>query len=216
MTETEFESIPETLPEELAPIAETAGTVANGEPPSPVPDPVNQDDQAKLEHYQEICRLNADVSRQQMRYESAKSKAKAEKEELEQLSLALSSLISEGPQRPDPQKELPFAELDSVNQEQPTEPAVDPEAWKVMPIFDVLKLTPKQRETLETHGIWTVGQFEHVRSEQHPDYPRGLRSIKGFGPATIDAMENDIVNWLAANAREADSDEPEETEEDAE
>lgn len=204
---------PETLPEELAPIAETAGTVANGEPPSPVPDSVNQIDAAKLEHYQEICRLNADVSRQQMRYESAKSKAKAEKEELEQLSLALSSLISEGPLRPDPQKELPFAELDSVNQEQTAEPAADPDAWKIVLIEDVLKLTAKQRETLESHGIKTVGQFEHVRSEQHPDYPRGLRSIKGFGPATIDAMENDIVEWLSQNAREA---EPEETEEDVE
>lgn len=215
MTETEFESIPETLPEDLAPIAETAGTVANGEPPSPVADPVNQVDAAKLEHYREICRLNAEVSRQQMRYESAKSSAKCEKEELEQLSLALSSLISEGPQKPDPQKELPFGDVDSVIQDATAElaPATDPEAWKTVPIEDVLKLTAKQRETLETHSIKTVGQFEHVRSGQHSDYPRGLQSIKGFGEKTIDAMENDIVEWLSKNAREA---EPEETEEDAE
>lgn len=203
MTETEFESIPETLSEELAPIAETAGTVANGEPPVPESDSVNQVDAAKLEHYQEICRLNMQVSLQQAAYDSAKSDAKLEKEILERMTAQLSVLILRGPLKPDPQKELPFSD-------EPAEPAADPEEWKIVLIDDVLKLTAKQRETLESHGIKTVGQFEHVRSGQHTDYPRGLASIKGFGEKTIDAMENDIVEWLSENAREAESEEAEE------
>jgi hypothetical protein len=72
-----------------------------------------------------------------------------------------------------------------------------------------LKLTAKQREKLEEIGIKTVGQFEFLRAGNDPVYPDGLRSVKGFGAATVDAFENDIVNWLAANARERNEDENE-------
>jgi len=66
-------------------------------------------------------------------------------------------------------------------------------------------------EKLEEIGIKTVGQFEFLRAGNDPCYPDGLRSVKGFGAATVDAFENDIVNWLAANAREKEpkGDEPE-------
>jgi hypothetical protein len=211
MTETEFESIPETLPEELASIAETAGTVANGEPPVPESGGPSLT-VAEREHYLNIISLNYEVARQQAIYDRVKAELKYEKEYLEKLHCELSSLISTGPQKPDPQKVLPFAELDATAEPSPAA-AVDPDAWKSVPIEDVLILTKKQLETLHSHGIKSVGMFENVRAGLDPDYLRGLRSIKGFGEKTIDAMENDIVNWLAANAREA---EPEETEEDAE
>jgi hypothetical protein len=126
----------------------------------------------------------------------AKEALLREKEELERLSLELSNLIADGPQKPDPQKELPFA-ADSG----------DKPNWDLTPITDALKMTAKQREKLEEIGIKTVGQFEFLRAGRDPVYPDGLRSIKGFGAATVDAFENDIVNWLQANRRQHDPDE---------
>ena len=151
-------------------------------------------DELKREHYEEILRLNRDVKLAQMRYDIAKGDAKAKKEELECLSLELSNLIADGPQKPDPQKELPFAATESG----------DKPNWELTPITEALKLTAKQREKLEEIGIKTVGQFEFLRAGRDPIYPDGLRSIKGFGAATVDAFENDIVNWLYANRREHD------------
>jgi len=151
-------------------------------------------DELKREHYEDILRLNRNVKLSQMKYDIAKGEAKARKEELECLSLELSNLIADGPQKPDPQKELPFSESD-------THPN-----WELTPITEALKLTAKQREKLEEIGIKTVGQFEFLRAGRDPVYPDGLRSIKGFGAATVDAFENDIVNWLSANAREPETD----------
>jgi hypothetical protein len=152
-------------------------------------------DELQREHYEEILRLNRDVKLAQMRYDIAKGEAKAKKEELECLSLELSNLIADGPRKPDPQKELPFSE---------------PQDWEGVAITDALKLTGKQREKLEELGIKTVGQFEFIRAGRDPQYPDGIRSIKGFGNATVDAMENDIVNWLQVNAREKETNEDDE------
>ncbi len=139
------------------------------------------------EHYELIKSLNVDVSEASNKYDSAKSKAKAAKEILEDLQARLSWSISEGPKKPDPQQTLPFAD----------------EEWRQVDIQTVLQsITDKQREKLEAAGIKTVGEFEHVRSCQHPDYPNGLASIKGVGEKSIDKWESDVVEWLAINARE--------------
>lgn len=155
--------------------------------------------EAERKHYEAIKRANIEVANAQSIYDRANSAAKAAKKELELAGLELSTLISDGPQLPNPQMELPFDDPDSGD-----EPAVNPDAWKETPIGDVLKLTASQREKLEAAGIATLGRFEFVRAGSDPDFPRGLRSIKGFGEKTIDAMENDVVEWLAKNVREAE------------
>lgn len=152
--------------------------------------------EAEREHYQEILRLNREVKEKQYKYELAKAEAKCCKEDLDCASMELSTLIADGPRKPDPQQELPFGEAAST----------DFKDWDLAPITEALKLTAKHREKLEEIGIRTVGQFEFLRAGNDPVYPDGLRSIKGFGSATIDAMENDIVNWLTKHAREAASD----------
>ena len=154
-------------------------------------------DELKREHYEDILRLNRNVKLSQMKYDIAKGEAKARKEELECLSLELSNLIADGPQKPDPQKELPFSDS--------TESGDHPN-WELTPITEALKLTAKQREKLEEIGIKTVGQFEFLRAGRDPLYPDGLRSVKGFGAATVDAFENDIVEWLGKNSREVEGD----------
>jgi hypothetical protein len=155
--------------------------------------------QLELEHYHEIIRLNKEVKLKQYKYDAAKAEAKFCKEDLDCAAMELSTLIADGPQKPDPQKELPFAAADSG----------DKPSWELTPITDALKMTTKQREKLEEIGIKTVGQFEFLRAGRDPVYPDGLRSVKGFGAATVDAFENDIVNWLQANAREPEPNENE-------
>ena len=152
--------------------------------------------QLELEHYHEIIRLNKEVKLKQYKYDAAKAEAKFCKEDLDCAAMELSTLIADGPQKPDPQKELPFAATESG----------DKPNWELTPITDALKMTAKQREKLEEIGIKTVGQFEFLRAGRDPIYPDGLRSVKGFGAATVDAFENDIVNWLHANAREPETD----------
>lgn len=143
---------------------------------------------AEREHYERIKDLNTEVHDATYKHDLAKSKAKMAKEHLESLQAELSSLISEGPKIPDPQKELPFDQAEA-------------DAWKATPIVEVLQVTSKQQEKLEAAGVKTIGEFEHLRSGMNPDYPNGLRSIKGFGDATIDAMENDVVEWLSKNLK---------------
>lgn len=144
--------------------------------------------EAEREHYEQIKSVNKEVQEATFAHDMAKAHAKSCKEILDSKSMMLSSLISEGPRVPDPQKELPFSE------------------WEDTPIGEVLKLTEKQRDRLAEASITTVGRFEFVRGGFDPDYPSGLRSIKGFGTATVDAMENDVVEWLSKNAREAEKD----------
>jgi hypothetical protein len=155
----------------------------------------------EYEHYEAIKAANLEVSIAQSAYDRANGIAKAAKKELELASLELSTLISDGPQvpkPPDPQKELPFGDNP------------EPDAWKAVLIGDVLHLTPAQFEKLEAAGITTFGRMEFVRGGGDPDYPRGLRSIKGIGEKTVDAIENDVVEWLSKNARETESDESDE------
>lgn len=156
-------------------------------------------DEAERDHYEAIKAANLEVSIAQSAFDRANSIAKAAKKELELASLELSTLISDGPQipkPPDPQKELPFSDDNP-----------DPDAWKAVPIGDVLQLTSAQMEKLDGAGITTIGRLEFVRGGGDPDYPRGLRSVKGIGEKTVDAIENDVLEWLAKNAREPDPDE---------
>lgn len=141
------------------------------------------------QHYDEICRLNHAVRCAEADYELAKAEASSAKRYWEQLQAKLSSLIAQGA---NPQPELPFPEE--------TAPTED---WKSVAIGSVLDLTDKQAEKLEEAGIKTVGQFEHLRSGQMDGYPDGLRSLKGVGQKTVDAWEDQMVEWLSVHSRES-------------
>lgn len=145
---------------------------------------------AELEHYHQIIRVNQDVRLAEREFDNAKAVAKCAKESLEIHQSRLSNLISDGPEKPDPQQELPFA---------------DESDWESVPVTDAVKLTEAQADRLEAAGIKTMGRLEFVRGGNDPDYPRGLRSIKGFGEKTIDAIENDIVEWLGKHLRPEDA-----------
>lgn len=146
----------------------------------------------KARHYEQIVRLNVECCEAGFDYENKKAIAAAAKKNHELLQAKLNRLIADGA---NPQMELPFDEDEDAAED-----------WKDVAISDVLELTDKQFEKLEDAGVRTVGQFEHLRSGQMTDYPDGLRSLKGVGEKTVDAWENQIVEWLSENAREASSD----------
>lgn len=150
---------------------------------------------AEYKHYHKICRLNDEVRIAEREFDNAKAVAKCKKETLEIHQARLSNLISDGPEIPDPQMELPFDD--------------DRRNWDQVPVTDAIKLTESQADKLESAGIKTMGRLEFVRGGNDPDYPRGLRSIKGFGEKTIDAIENDIVEWLSKNLKPSESDDKE-------
>lgn len=92
----------------------------------------------------------------------------------------------------DSQLELPLGEPEA-------------EAWRDTPIGDAIKLTDKQIENLAEAGIATVGDFEDVRAGKNSDYQR-LTDIPRVGQATADKWEDEILDWLAANATQANED----------
>jgi hypothetical protein len=70
------------------------------------------------------------------------------------------------------------------------------EAWNSTPIDEVLTLTEKQAEKLAEAGVKTAGEFEFLRSGQKPDYPDGLRSIKGVGESTAEKWTDEMLEWI--------------------
>jgi hypothetical protein len=160
----------------------------------------------ELDHLHTIQKMNERVVYLATRHEVLKSEASLAKKQLDEASSALSLCISEGPPKPDPQKTLPFDDGNPVEASTLSPNAATPaeDAWKSVKIGDAITLTKKQAETLESHGIRTVGQFEDVRSGQLRDYPNGLASLKGVGGVTITKWEDDIINWMMKNARQAE------------
>jgi hypothetical protein len=161
----------------------------------------------ELDHLHTIQKMNERVVYLAGRHETLKAEASLAKKSLDEAASALSICISEGPPKPDPQKTLPFD--DDGNPTDASTPSPNAatqaeDAWKSVKIGDAITLTKKQAETLEQHGIRTVGQFEDVRSGQLRDYPNGLASLKGVGGVTITKWEDDIINWMMKNARQAE------------
>lgn len=143
-------------------------------------------------HYEAIRAMNFKCLDASGNYEASKAETSSRKKIYESLQNQLNSLIAQGP---NPQKELEFPE---------DEPPAD--AWRDVPITDAIEMTDKQFEKLESAGVRTVGQFEDLRSGKLDGYPDGLRSVKGVGQKTVDAWEEQIVNWLMIHLRDTSED----------
>lgn len=137
--------------------------------------------EAERKHYEDILKMNVLVREAQDSHDVAKSRAKAAKEVLDEYSMRLSVLISEGPKMPDPQKELPFDETP---------------AWQEVAIEQAITVTPKQLEKLHEAGITNVIQFETERAGNR------FEGVKGIGEKTVEEWETQILDWMATNARE--------------
>ena len=152
------------------------------------------DELSSLEHrhYEAIRAMNFKCLDASGNYEASKAETSSLKKIYESLQNQLNSLIAQGP---NPQRELEFPGDES--------PA---DAWRDVPITDAIEMTDKQFEKLEAAGVRTVGQFEDLRSGQVDGYPDGLRSVKGVGQKTVDAWEEQIVNWLMIHLRDTSED----------
>lgn len=140
------------------------------------------------QHYDEIRRLETVCDRLETKYEVDKANAAASKKQWEKAVQKLRTCIRRGP---NPQAELPFVE-----------------DWRTKPIGEAVELTDKQAELLDSAGVATVEDFENLRAGKHKDYPGGLIDLPRVGQATIDKWESQIVDWMTANAQEADPPDP--------
>ena len=143
------------------------------------------------EHYQQIQEAEQQAFEAEEEFEDANTVAKMLKKRWESRVEVLRQLIRRGP---DSQLPLPFGEDSDAEPE---------EAWKQVPILDVLQLTDKQAEKLQEAGIKTVGDFELLRAGE------GITSLKGVGQATADAWEDHMLDWLAQNSRSPQDDDSE-------
>lgn len=154
-------------------------------------------------HYAEIRELELEVREAANEMNATKRVASMAKKKFEALDEELRGLIARGP---NPQLQL---SLEEESQEQDSKAAKYEQLLDTL-IEDVLELTEKQHEKLLDCGVDTVGDFEKLRGGQMPDFPRGLRDVKGVGEKTIDKWEDAIVNWLAkAETQEEATDAPE-------
>ncbi len=72
-----------------------------------------------------------------------------------------------------------------------SDPPPPSDAWRKAGI-DVLGLTAKQQDKLVKNEIYTIGDLEDLRAG------KGLRSIDGIGQATVDKIEDALIEWLSA------------------
>ena len=135
------------------------------------------------EHYLQIQAAEQLAFEAEEEFEDANTVAKMLKKRWESRVEVLRQLIRRGP---DSQLPLPFAE---ESEQEPDD------AWKAVPIGDVLQLTDKQAEKLQEAGIKTVGDFELLRAGE------GITSLKGVGQSTADAWEDQMLDWLAVHSR---------------
>jgi hypothetical protein len=143
-------------------------------------------------HYQSIRDLESRCSVLEGDYETAKADAHARKSAWAAAVAELRSCIRGGPNA---QLELPLKDN-----------------WLETPVGEAITLSEKQAEKLAEAGISTVGQLDHLRVDGG-----GLQSLPGIGRATADKWEDQLLDWIAANApkvpeapTEADDDEEDE------
>lgn len=139
------------------------------------------------EHYDQIRSLEGEAYTAEEEFDVANSEAKVAKKIWEGKVERLRQLIRFGP---DPQRSLPFGDDEN--------PA---EAWRIVAIDTVIEATDKQLEKLQESGILTVEHFENLRAGE------GLTSLTGIGQATAEKWEEQMLDWMAVNAREGELDE---------
>jgi len=140
----------------------------------------------ELEHYNEIKELNAELCRARIVHAEKKESASEAKKRCDTLAEELEDMIAHGP---DMQAKLAFGD-DEATEPKATQAML---AWRDVQVADALSLPVGQYDKLEDLGICTMGQLEDLRGGD------GLASIKGFGQATVDRIEDKIIEWLSDN-----------------
>lgn len=137
-------------------------------------------------HYREIQELEAECDRLEGEYEERKATASAAKSAWQAAVELLRSTIRRGP---DAQMQLPLAGAGD---------AEDFAAAMAADIIDAFPhLTGNQVDLLDDAGVRTVSELEQLRAVA------GLRSVKGFGEAKADKLEDMLLDYLAKHRMKA-------------
>lgn len=147
-------------------------------------------------HYAKIREQEYKCRQLELEVSTAKEVYTDAKDMLKEAVARLRMLIRGGP---DEQLELPLEDGTQDDAQTSGDVSLREEAWSRLlagtRIEDAIPLTKFERERLEDAGVITVQHFEDLRAGKLREYPRGLLSIKRFGPATIDKLEAAIIEW---------------------
>jgi hypothetical protein len=149
------------------------------------PEPTLAEREAR--HYQEIRALETTCDRLEGEYEAAKAAASGAKSLWSEAVARLRESIRRGP---DPQLGLQFGAK--------VTPGVD--EYMETDVMDAFpSLTGPQVDALDDAGVRTVRALHELHKGP------GLRSVKGFGPAIADKIEDMLLDWLAAQHKKAEA-----------
>lgn len=171
-----------------------AAAVANAEQPHPAPAPEPLDYQSILA---DIEALEDEVAIAEREYRDAKEAAKEAREIYDGKVLDLRRAIRAAKNDQDRPllngvKHDDWSDDDQVRIKESVATAT-PDAWRLASL-DVLGLPPKLAELLAENSVETIGQLEDLRAA-----PKGLRGVKGIGPAKVDLIEDAVIKWLSEN-----------------
>ncbi len=151
----------------------------------------------------DIIKTQKEADEKAMVRDAADADAKAAKKAHEAVVSRLQGLIRRGPSTQ--------LELDLKDQP-PLADSLREAQWKdkleKTLLKDAVRLTPSHIEKFEAAGVKSVMDFENLRAGKNKDYPKGLRSIKGFGDAAITTLEEMMLDWYKANQPKAEPAKP--------
>jgi hypothetical protein len=135
------------------------------------------------QHYEQIRELETECEKLESEFKDRKATATAAKSAWEAAVAQLRATIRSGP---DAQLPLTFGDKGET-------PADD---FMREDVMDALPgLTGKQVDALDDAGVRTIGELEALRAGA------GLRSIKGFGTAVADKIEDLLLDYIAAQRK---------------
>lgn len=135
-----------------------------------------------------LSKLEDECAAAETAYEQLSKQAKNAKKFFETKVAALRHAVQ------DAKQPLPLFEQ-TIAAPKPAEPVPDT-AWRQVGI-DKLGLTAKVNEKLAGRDVLTIGDLEDLRGG------KGLMSIDGIGQATVDKIEDKLLDWLSENRDKA-------------
>jgi hypothetical protein len=144
-------------------------------------------------------------------WEGKKEESKDAKEKYEKLDNELQNMIVNGPPKPDPQRQLPFAEDVAADPPKPKKPVEAPAAAEaasptaestapegatvkieIPPEIAALDLTELQKQRLAQTGAKTLADLVDLGNGNWPNYPNGFVDVDGFGPKAVKKLVDQL------------------------
>lgn len=128
------------------------------------------------EHHERIMIKQREVAKLRDKYLAEKDRCLAAKKTMDQAINELGDMIGEGPD-----KQLKLFDTNGEDSQPETN-------WQQMSI-DRLGVTPAIKKKLVDCGVATLGDLVMLYIGKKPEFPEGLKDVKGFGPGKIETLK---------------------------